>query len=140
MGRGVAGRTPAVRSRFLVHAADDGVGEAELASRRARAVPTLPEPPPHRSASPPCAISPPSCVVSGKRPWRAEVSQMRQLALPLPVVDDRVAPTSPADPGPGLPGWESFPTRDRQMLVHLLVHTVRRQVLVRPTNRPAERG
>jgi hypothetical protein len=65
---------------------------------------------------------------------------MRQLTLALPSVDDRVAPTNPASLGPGLPAWESFPARDRQVLVLLLVQTVRRQVVARPTSRPAERG
>ncbi len=65
---------------------------------------------------------------------------MRQLALALPFVDDRVAPTCPADLGPTLPAWETFPTRDRQMLVRLLVQTVRHQVVPRPTSRPPERG
>jgi hypothetical protein len=66
---------------------------------------------------------------------------MLQLHLPLPLVaEDRLAPSNAADLGPGLPAWESFPTRDRQMLVRLLVDTVSRQVVARPTSLPSERG
>jgi hypothetical protein len=35
-----------------------------------------------------------------------------------------------------LPAWESFPTRDRQLLVKTIVQTARRQVQARPL-RPA---
>ena len=65
---------------------------------------------------------------------------MRQLTLPLPFEGDRVAPVGPEGLGPGLPLWESFPAPDRQVLVHLLVQTVRRRMLAPPTGRPAERG
>ena len=53
---------------------------------------------------------------------------MRQLTLPLPFDGDRVAPAGPVDLGPGLPVWESFAAPDRQVLVQLLVQTVRRRM------------
>jgi hypothetical protein len=56
-----------------------------------------------------------------------------------PAVADRDATTSVGSPYPGLPSWESFPTQDRQILVTLLVQTVRRQAQTHPTNLPAER-
>ena len=65
---------------------------------------------------------------------------MHQLTLPLPFDEDRVAPTSPAGPGPGLPAWESFPARDRQILVHLLVQAVRCRAPAPPTALLPQRG
>lgn len=50
-------------------------------------------------------------------------------------------PRAASRPGSGLPGWASFAPQDRQLLVHLLVQTARRQLRHRPTvPSAAERG
>jgi hypothetical protein len=36
-----------------------------------------------------------------------------------------------------LPTWESFPTRDRQLLVKTIVQTARRQIQARPLRPPS---